>query len=185
MAVSRFTTSLTQADLESAEPRFVDGVPRPRLLQVAGPLYLQITPGKPRPDGTFPVSKSWLFKFSIDGHRAGMGLGSLAELPLDEALYRARQKQEQVNRKENPVEEERRARRKRDAERNRPTDINFADAAVAYATAHEAEWTAKDYKRRWLAVLERHANPVIGKIPSPTSPSSTSCVSSNRCGHAR
>jgi integrase len=86
-------------------------------------------------------------------------------LPLDEALYRARQKQEQVDRKENPIDEERRARRKRDEERNRPAAVSFAAAADAYATAHEAEWTAKDYKRRWLAVLERHAHPIIGKIP--------------------
>jgi integrase len=161
MAAARFTTSLTQPDLENAGPKVgVDGTPRPRLLQVAGNLYLQITPGKDR------VSRSWVFKFSIDGKRNGMGLGSLAEVPLDEALYRARQMQERVDRKEDPREEERRARRKRDEERSRPADITFAAAAEAYAAAHDQgdEWTAKDYKRRWLAVLERHTFPIIGKM---------------------
>jgi integrase len=165
MAAPRFTTLITPGDLESAEPRFVDGVPRSRLLQVAGPLYLQITPSKVASDGTYTVSKSWLFKFSIDGHRTGMGLGPLAKLPLDEAILEARELQKKVDRKENPLQEERRKRREREQERNRPPEITFADAAKAYADAHEAEWTAKDYKHRWLAVLERHAYQVIGKVP--------------------
>jgi hypothetical protein len=149
---------LTQADLESAQPGVrEDGSPCPRLLQVAGNLYLQITPGKDR------ISRSWIFKFKVGKKRTGMGLGSLADVPLEEALYRARQKQEQVDRGENPIEEERRAERKREAERARPADITFAAAAEAYADAHKAEWTPKDYKRRWLAVLERHAFPEIGK----------------------
>jgi integrase len=134
-------------------------------MQVAGPLYLQITPGKKLSDGTHAVSRSWIFKFSIDRQRTGMGPGSLAELPLDEALYRARQMQERVDRKEDPREEERRAQRKREEERSRPAAITFAAAAEAYATTHEAEWTAQDYKRRWLAVLERHTYPIIGEVP--------------------
>ena len=120
MATLQFTTSLTQADLESVEPRFVDGVPRPRLLQVAGPLYLQITPSKVAPDGTYTVSKSWLFKFSIDGPRTGMGLGPLAKLSLAAALGKAYTLQEKVERKEDPLADVRRDRRKREEERNSP-----------------------------------------------------------------
>jgi integrase len=167
MAAARFTTSLTQLDLENAGPGVgKDGKPRPRLLQVAGNLYLQITPSKkPRPDGTYALSRSWIFKFKVGKKRTGMGLGPLAELPLDDALYRARQMQEQVDRNENPIEEERRAQRKLEAEHSRPADITFAAAAEAYADAHKAEWSAKDYRRRWLAVLERHTFPIIGKMP--------------------
>jgi integrase len=163
MATLQFTTSLTQPDLESAEPRFVDGVPRPRLLQVAGPLYLQITPSKVASDGTYTVSKSWLFKFSMDGHRTGMGLGPLAKLPLAAALGKAYTLQEKVERKEDPLAEERRDRRKRDEERNRPP-ITFAEAARLYAADRESEWTVAGYKTKWLRMLEIHAGP-INNVP--------------------
>jgi integrase len=135
-------------------------------MQVAGPLYLQITPSKkPRPDGTYALSRSWIFKFKVGKKRTGMGLGPLSELPLDEALYRARQKQEQVDRNENPIEEEKRARRKLEAAHNRPVAITFREAAEQYAEARDQNqnlrkgskkrW-AKGYKDRWLAVLKRH-----------------------------
>jgi integrase len=165
MATLEFTTSLEQADLENAGPRFVDGDPRPRprLLQVAGPLYLQITPGKSRPDGATPVYRSWLFKFSIDGHRGSMGLGPLSELPLAAALGKAFTLQEKVNRKENPVAEEQRARRKRDEERDRKP-ITFAEAAGLYAADRESGWSVPGYKDRWLRMLEIHAR-VINNVP--------------------
>jgi integrase len=159
-------TLLTQHDCEHAQPTFTpDGKPKAKLYSLGRGLHLQVTPGRACEDGTFTVSRSFIFKFNIDGKRYGMGLGSLSELRLDDALYKARQMQERVDRKEDPREEERRARRKRDEERNRPAAITFAEAAERYATAHESEWSAKDYKRRWLAVLERHTFPVIGKVP--------------------
>jgi hypothetical protein len=70
---------VTQEDCERAEPAFKDGAPRARLINVGGNLYLQITPSKVAPDDTYTVSKSWLFKYSIDGRGRGMGLGSFAK----------------------------------------------------------------------------------------------------------
>jgi integrase len=133
------------------------GAPRPRLLRVAGPLYLQITPGKTQP------YRSWLFKFSIDGRRGSMGLGSLSGLSLDDAILEARELQKKVDRKENPQAEAERARRKRDEERDRKP-LTFAEAAQLYAADHESGWSAEGYKKRWLRMLEIHAKK-INNVP--------------------
>jgi integrase len=158
---------LTQHDCEHAPPAFTpDGLPKPKLYRVGAPgLYLQVSPGRVREDGSFNISRSFIYKFSIDGNRDSMGLGSLAELPLAAALGKAYTLQEKVNRKENPVAEEQRARSKRDEERNRPAPITFREAAVAYCDAHESEWTAKNYRAHYIAVLERHVFPAFGDLP--------------------
>jgi integrase len=124
---------------------------------------LQVTPGRVREDGSFNISRSFIYKFSIDGNRDSMGLGSLAELPLAAALGKAFTLQEKVNRKENPKTEEQRARRKRDEERNRQP-LTFAEAARLYAADRESEWSVPGYKDRWLRLLEIHAR-VINDVP--------------------
>jgi Arm DNA-binding domain len=154
---------VTQEDCERAEPAFKDGAPRARLINVGGNLYLQITPSKVAPDDTYTVSKSWLFKYSIDGRGRGMGLGSFAKMSLVEAQVEARVQQKKVDAKTDPLDEKKREKRER--EKAKPKEITFAKAAEQYATDREVGWSAKGYKDRWLRMLEIHAYPVIGHLP--------------------
>jgi Arm domain-containing DNA-binding protein len=53
-------------------------------------------------DGTYTVSKSWVFRYSLDGRECRLGLGSFDKLTLDRARLKAVLLQEQVERKEDP-----------------------------------------------------------------------------------
>jgi len=51
--------------LTQHSPRILDdGTPKTRLINLGNGLRLQVTPSKPRADGTYSVSRSWLFQFS-------------------------------------------------------------------------------------------------------------------------
>jgi hypothetical protein len=130
--------SLTQTDCETALPRFLDdGTPKTKLINLGDGLCLQVTPSKPRPDGTYAVSRSWLFRFSLDGREQRMGLGPLDRLPLNRARVKALALQEQVEQKINPLDEARRQRHERERERNarKAGVMTFKQCAEAYIAA--------------------------------------------------
>jgi hypothetical protein len=124
---------LTQAECEAALPRFLDdGTPKTKLINVGDGLLLQVTPSKPRPDGTYAVSRSWLFRFSLDGREQRMGLGPLDRLPLNRARVKALALQELVEQKINPLEEARKQRRDRERKREAHKDGTKTTTAGAY-----------------------------------------------------
>jgi integrase len=156
------TTPITQEYVESAGPNFAaDGKPRPRMLSVGPNLFLQITPGRVQLDGSYSLSKSWVVKYSLDGKRGTISLGTFASLSLADAQVEALAIRKQVARKEDPAEQRHQERQARDEKRSRPAAITFAVAAEKYADAQGSKW-ADGYKDRWLAVLARHAFNRIG-----------------------
>ena len=64
--------SLTQEDCEKAEPRLVDGRPKTRVLSLGNGLLLQVVPSAVDANGTYSISKQWLYRYSLDGHESGL-----------------------------------------------------------------------------------------------------------------
>lgn len=89
-------------------------------------LYLQVAPG-----GT----KSWLFRFMLAGKSREMGLGSVDDVPLNQAREKARAARGQLQAGQDPIEARRDAEKVRQALAQRPT---FRQATVLYHDAHRA-----------------------------------------------
>ena len=118
-----------------------------------GGLYLQIAAGG---------SKSWIYRFMLDGRARTMGLGSLLAVPLADARGRAAEARALRASGIDPIEA-------RNAERatarlNAAKAITFKDAAERYIEAHAAGWRNAKHIAQWRSTLETYAYPVFGSL---------------------
>lgn len=139
-------------------------------------LYLQVSPSKADADGNYSVSRSWLFRASLDGKPVTKGLGPLAytgkldnsenALSLDDAKLEARSLAKDIKNKINPAERDRQDRKKREQEREKAEQevVTFAQAAAMYAADKIAPRSGAAYERKWLRMLEIHASE-INNVP--------------------
>ncbi|MGV7215910.1 tyrosine-type recombinase/integrase [Bradyrhizobium sp. UFLA05-112] len=129
-------------------------------------LYLQV-----KGDGKERISKSWIFRYRLNGHTSKtgkplareMGLGSLETWNLSEARERARKMRQLIDEGKDPIE----ARKLQDqasALEKAKTTI-FQDCAKAYIKAHRSGWKNAKHGEQWSATLETWAYPIIGKLP--------------------
>lgn len=120
-----------------------------------GGLYLQVTARG---------SKSWLFRFMIDGRAHQMGLGPLHTISLADARERALECRRLRLDDIDPLEARR---QKRQAARLEAVkSITFKRAAETYVRAHQAAWHNAKHRRQWLSTLATYAEPVIGGLPT-------------------
>jgi integrase len=156
---------LSQTDLENAEPRIVNGLPKTRVLSLGNGLMLQIVPGKVI-DGQYAVSKSWLWRYSRDGIGRRLGLGSFDRIPLWRARVKAEALQDQLDRGIDPktAKQEQKAERRR-AYQPKAGSKTFSQCTDEYVVAHKDGWTGADYRERWKRPLEIYAYPLIGELP--------------------
>ncbi|MDI3510816.1 MAG: hypothetical protein PWQ61_1581 [Betaproteobacteria bacterium] len=119
-----------------------------------GNLYLQVAPGG---------SKSWIFRFTLDGKTREMGLGGVSTFSLAEARDRAAEQRKLLADGKNPlaVKKERELAR-RLAEAN---IITFDQAAEKYIEAHEPSWKNAKHVAQWRTTLKVYASPVVGELP--------------------
>lgn len=130
----------------------------PGLYGDGGNLYLQVADI----DGTGPT-KSWCFRYMLDGRPRKMGLGSINDFSLAEARERARQARQQVADGIDPIEARlaaRDARRKDEAE-----NITFKAAAERFLGVHEGGWKNAKHRQQWRNTLETYAYPTLGGRP--------------------
>lgn len=130
----------------------------PGLYGDGGNLYLQVADI----DGK-GITKSWVFRFMLDGRARKMGLGSVETYSLAEARERARLARQQVADGIDPIEARLAARdaaRKDAAER-----IAFKEAAEKYLAAHEAGWRNAKHRQQWRNTLAAYAYPTLGTRP--------------------
>ena len=114
-------------------------------------LYLHVGAGN---------SKSWIFRYKIDGRRRDMGLGPIELVPLAEARDLALDLRRIVRKGTDPLEAKRQEKANRRFEQ--ANTISLADAAARYIAAHEKGW--KD-KRGWPDSMRLYINPIIGDLP--------------------
>jgi integrase len=113
-----------------------------------GGLYLQVSP---------TGSKSWVFRYTLNGRKRDMGLGSLTTFTLSEARERARKMRQLVAEDIDPLAQ-RAAKRAAAA-----TALTFRQCAERYVTAHESTW--RGGAKPWTTSLEKHVFPTLGDAP--------------------
>jgi len=113
-----------------------------------GGLWLQVAKGG---------SKSWVFRFTLNGKRREMGLGPTHTIGLAEARARALECRKQVLDRKDPIEQRKLA-QARDG-------MTFDQCAAAYIEAHRASWRNAKHAAQWSSTLTTYASPVIGQTP--------------------
>jgi integrase len=119
-----------------------------------GGLYLQVSSS-----GT----KSWIFRFTLDGRAREMGLGPLHAIPLADARKRAVECRRMRLDGIDPIEarSEHRSWKKLEAARG----MTFDACAAAYLDAHEDGWRNAKHREQWRNTLNSYAGPVFGSLP--------------------
>jgi integrase len=133
--------------------RAVETAKNSGLLADGGGLYLQVSKAG---------SKSWLYKFMLNGRSREMGLGSLKAISLADAREKATLCRASLVDGVDPIEA-----RKSDRSRRIVTDqntITFANAADAYIAAHETGWKNAKHAAQWRNTLAVDAYPVAGQL---------------------
>jgi integrase len=120
-------------------------------------LWLQVT------QSGDSVTKSWLFRYMINGRARTMGVGALHTVSLAEARVRARQARQAILDGRDPIEVRR---EERDEQRaNAHKSMTFKEATEKFLGAHEAGWRNDKHKRQWRNTLKAYAYPTLATRP--------------------
>ena len=132
----------------------VRNLSQPGLYHDGGGLYVQVSAG-----GT----KSWIYKYMLDGRAREMGLGPTSLISLGEARTRAIEARKLRLDGVDPIE----ARKvKRDAVRlEAARSVTFDACAAAYIDAHKTAWHNAKHQDQWRNTLWTYASPVFGDLP--------------------
>lgn len=103
------------------------------------------------------ATRSWIFRYQLNGRLRRMGLGSYRLVKYTNALRRSIDAQKLLNDGIDPMG-------KRDAERPAVT-MTFAECAKAYIEANRAGWSNAKHAYQWTQSIETYANPVLGSLP--------------------
>jgi integrase len=117
-------------------------------------LYLQVAKGG---------SKTWVFRYRVNGKLREMGLGSIHTLSLAEARERARECRKLRLERKDPIEE-RRAQHQATALAAAKA-MSFRQCAEAYISAHKAGWRNPKHASQWPTTLAAYVYPVFGDPP--------------------
>ena len=105
-------------------------------------------------------SKSWIFRYSIQGKRREMGIGSASLISLSEARNIAHDCRKLLKSGVDPLEHKQKI--KLEATQQNDKRISFKKAAEKYIEAHESGWTNHKHCAQWKNTLRDHVFPVIG-----------------------
>src|SRR5262245_3961517 len=151
--MARLSRPLTPAILRSTTPS---------LYAHGGNLWLQITEAA---DGE-NVNRSWIYRYTMDGRRRHMGLGSAGTVTLKEAREFARQQRLlQLVDGTDPIahrDQQRAAKAAASAKQ-----ISFEEAAKGYIHAHAVSWRNAKHAAEWPRSLGL-VYPVLGRLPVAT-----------------
>jgi integrase len=100
-------------------------------------------------------TKSWLFRFMLNGTARKMGLGALHTVSLAEARKRAAAARLAVHDDEDPIEARTASRTAREsaAKVEAAKAITFAQCAEAYIAANQAGWKNRKHRDQWVATF--------------------------------
>jgi len=113
-------------------------------------LYLQVSPG-----GT----KSWVFRYMLNGRAREMGLGPLHTISLAEARVHATECRKQKLAGFDPIEarNEERAKLKEQATNSK----TFEQCCEGYISAHKDGWKNEKHAEQWSSTLKAYAYPTL------------------------
>jgi len=112
-------------------------------------------------------SRSWIFRYTLNGRTREMGLGSLTAFGLAQARERAQRARQLLADGIDPIdkrtEEQKAIAAYRTAERARSK--TFEDAAREYHEASADEWKNAKHAAQWINTLTQYAYPKFGALP--------------------
>jgi integrase len=132
--------------------RFVQTTQKPGKVADGGGLYLQVSK---------TGSKSWLFRFMLNGCSREMGLGSVNRVSLAKAREQAAECRMLLGNKIDPIEYRISSRK---SEEDGSKVIRFKEAALRYIEAHEISWKNKKHASQWRNTLQTYVFPVFGEL---------------------
>ena len=123
---------------------------KPGLYHDSPNLYLCVSDG-----GT----KSWKFRYWLDGRPRKMGLGPLHSVRLAKARKRAAELREAVQDGIDPIEDRKanRAEKRLQAAKS----VSFRKCAETYIEAQQAGWSNAKHAGQWPATFDTYAHPVL------------------------
>ena len=102
-------------------------------------------------------TKSWLFRYTLNGREHRLGLGSVKDFSLAEARERARRARQQIADGIDPLADKRKA--KLEAARM----LTFREASEAYMSVKLKGFRSPKHKQTWKATIEM-ANKTLGHV---------------------
>src|SRR5690606_6150586 len=139
--------------------REVDALREVGMHWISDNLYLQI-----RDQGT----RSWLFRYWVDGKPKVVGLGATKDVTLAQARDKAERLRIAVRDGDDPSAEKKTARAERKAERAKTVGTSmptFQECAREYINSHQASWKNDKHRAQWPSTLKMYVYPHIGKKP--------------------
>jgi integrase len=117
-------------------------------------LYLQIGP---------TITKSWVYRYTMNGTERRQGLGAYPDTTLDEARTLARASRKLKAKGIDPLEQKRAeaVQRQLDAANTK----SFKQCAEEYIEAKKAGWSNAKHQSQWRNTLATYAYPIIGDLP--------------------
>jgi integrase len=134
----------------------VDRTRNPGLHHDGAGLYLQVTAGK---DG---VTKSWLYRYVLNGRERRMGLGSIKDVSLAEARESAATARKHVKDGRDPITQRQASRAA--AALAAAKAMTFDQCRDAYIASHRSAWSNTKHAWQWSASLQTYVSPVFGKV---------------------
>ena len=119
-------------------------------------LYLQIRPG-----GT----RSWIYRFTLNGRTRDMGLGSLADVSLLKARLKATAARTLATTGVDPIEDASSKRAAGRAPAIAASGLTFEETAEAYMDDKLKRLKSEVHRHQWRQSLQVYAYPIIGKMP--------------------
>ncbi len=119
-----------------------------------GGLYLQVSKS-----GT----KSWVYRYTLNGRARWMGLGPFHPVTLAEARIKALAARKLLLDKIDPLEARNAARDCRALEKARA--VTFSGCAAAYIRAKRSDWKNAKHADQWTSTIDTYCGPIIGKLP--------------------
>jgi integrase len=118
-----------------------------------GGLYLQVSAGK---------TKSWIFRFKLDGKSREMGLGPVHTIGLADARAKATECRRSLLEGVDPID----ARKSRRAAKRLECAkaVTFAECAKLYVKAHSPGWRNERHVAQWTSTIETYLDPVLGDL---------------------
>lgn len=115
-------------------------------------------------------SKSWVFRFTLNGRTRDLGLGTASgrgSLSLAKARDKAVDFRQMVKAGTDPIEESARiaAEETAAAQAARVSGTTFKDAAITHLAARESGWRNSKHRAQWYSTLETYVFPKIGALP--------------------
>jgi len=103
-------------------------------------------------------SKSWIYRFMINGKAREMGLGPFPTITLAGAREAATVCRKQLLESIDPIEHRKLIRLQATA----TTSMNFRECADRYISAKCAEWKNDKHRNQWINIVNTYVHPIFG-----------------------